>query len=160
MLSKVRKVSMLQEKVILLVEDNPDDERLTMRGFKENGIENEIIVARDGTEAIDFFEQKGRFVSLNKVPQVVVLDLKLPKIDGIDVLRYIRSNTSTQFLPVVILTSSKEEKDLIDSYKLGVNAYVQKPIDFLAFTEAVKYLGVFWLLLNEAPMQGVEALTR
>jgi two-component system, response regulator len=147
---------MIQDKVILLVEDNPDDERLTIMGFKENGILNDIVVAHDGVEAIDFFEQRGIFASHNKVPQVIVLDLKLPKMDGIEVLKYIRTNLKTSFLPVVILTSSKEEKDLVDSYKLGVNAYVQKPIDFMAFSEAVKHLGMFWLLLNESPSTIVE----
>ena len=148
---------MIQDKVILLIEDNPDDERLTIMGFKENGILNEIVVAHDGAEAIDFFEQRGVFANHNKVPQLIVLDLKLPKIDGIEVLKFIKTSSKAQFLPVVILTSSKEEKDLVDSYRLGVNAYVQKPIDFLAFTDAVKHLGMFWLLLNEAPAPVIEA---
>jgi CheY-like chemotaxis protein len=144
---------MPKDQIILLVEDNPDDERLTLMGFKENHIANDIVVVRDGAEAIDFLMLTGPYADRDprKVPQVIVLDLKLPKIDGIEVLRHIRTHESTKFIPVVILTSSKEEKDLVESYKLGVNAYVQKPIDFDEFTQAVKHLGMFWLLLNEVP---------
>ena len=141
------------EKVILLVEDNPDDEQLTIMGFRENHIANEIVVARDGAEALDFFDYKNRFANRNhqQVPQIVILDLKLPKIDGIEVLKAIRSNDATKYLPVVVLTSSSQEKDIVESYQLGVNAYVQKPIDFEEFSQAVKHLGVFWLLLNHSP---------
>jgi two-component system, response regulator len=143
----------MQDKMILLVEDNPDDEQLTIMGFRENQIANDIVVARDGVEALDFFECRNRFEgrSSTDLPQVVILDLKLPKIDGIEVLKAIRSNEKTKYLPVVILTSSKEEKDLVESYQLGVNAYVQKPIDFEEFAGAVKHLGMFWLLLNQSP---------
>ena len=144
---------MPRDHIILLVEDNPDDERLTIMGFKENKIANTIVVVRDGAEAIDYLSCTGNYTDRDpkQQPQVVVLDLKLPKVDGIGVLRHIRSHEATQFTPVVILTSSKEEKDLVESYKLGVNAYVQKPIDFNEFTQAVTHLGMFWLLLNEVP---------
>ncbi|MBK8191136.1 MAG: response regulator [Vampirovibrionales bacterium] len=146
---------MEKRSTILLVEDNPDDERLTLMGFRENNILNPIKVARDGAEAIDFISGQGAYADRDPStpPQLIVLDLKLPKVDGIEVLRYIRTSPFTQFTPVVILTSSREEKDLVESYRLGVNAYVQKPIDFLEFTQAVKHLGMFWLLLNEIPYQ-------
>ncbi|MEB3244771.1 MAG: response regulator [Vampirovibrionales bacterium] len=145
---------MPQTKVILLVEDNPDDERLTLMGFRENRILNEIVVARDGVEAINYLEGKGDYADRlggATSPQLIVLDLKLPKVDGIEVLKHIRQSEHNQYTPVVILTSSTEERDIVESYQLGVNAYVQKPIDFMDFTEAVKHLGMFWLLLNQAP---------
>ena len=150
--------SMLKAKVILLVEDNPDDERLTIMGFRENHIFNEIIVARDGVEALDFFEGKNKFKDrdTSELPAIVILDLKIPKLDGVEVLRQIRANHATQYLPVVILTSSNAEKDIVQSYELGVNAYVQKPIDFNDFTEAVKHLGMFWLLLNQSPKNNTQ----
>jgi CheY-like chemotaxis protein len=144
---------MPHQKVILLVEDNPDDERLTVMGFRENRIANEIVVVHDGVEAIDYLEGKGDYDGREVActPQVIILDLKLPKVDGIEVLRHIRQNPHTQFTPVVVLTSSIQEKDILESYALAVNAYVQKPIDFTEFTQAVKHLGMFWLLLNQAP---------
>jgi two-component system, response regulator len=143
------------KKVILLVEDNPDDEELTIIGFKQNGIKNPIDVARDGAEALDYLFGTGKHSHRDKadLPQVVILDLKLPKMDGLEVLRRIREDELTRYLPVVILTSSREERDLIESYKLGANAYVRKPVDFHEFSDAVKHLGMFWLLLNEQPAQ-------
>jgi two-component system, response regulator len=144
---------MVENKLILLVEDNPDDEKLTIMGFKRNNIANNIVVARDGREAVDYLFCQGEFAGRDpyEMPQVVVLDLKLPKMNGIEVLKQIRENQTTHFLPVVILTSSKEDRDLVESYELGVNAYVQKPVDFNEFGEAVKHLGMFWLLLNSTP---------
>lgn len=137
------------QKVILLVEDNPDDERLTIMGFEENRIANEIVVARDGKEALEFLFGEGN--DTRQLPQVIVLDLKLPKVNGIEVLQKIRENERTRYLPVVVLTSSREDRDLVETYKLGVNAYVQKPVDFVEFGQAVKHLGMFWLLLNNYP---------
>lgn len=138
-------------KPILLVEDNPDDEALTLRAFRKNNIRNEIVVARDGVEALDYLfatgSQAGREEGL---PQVVLLDLKLPRIDGLEVLRRIRADDRTRLIPVVILTSSKEEQDLIDGYSLGCNSYVRKPVNFDEFMEAARQLGMYWLLLNEA----------
>jgi len=136
----------VDRKCILLVEDNPDDEELTRVALKENNILNDLIVARDGAEAVDFLFKEGAVL-----PQVVLLDLKLPKIDGLDVLRRMRSNDRTKLLPVVILTSSKEEQDLVEGYSLGANSYVRKPIDFGQFIEAVKQLQLYWLVLNDAP---------
>ncbi|MBI2765800.1 MAG: response regulator [Chloroflexi bacterium] len=144
---------MNREKVILLVEDNPDDEALTLRALAKNRITNEVVVAHDGLEALDYLfgagEHEGRDTSV--LPQVTLLDLKLPKIDGLEVLRRIRADDRTRLLPVVILTSSKEEQDLVAGYSLGVNSYVRKPVDFVEFTEAVRQLGLYWLILNENP---------
>jgi two-component system, response regulator len=139
--------------MILLVEDNPDDEALTLRAFQKNNIGNKIVVVRDGEEALDFLFSRGTFSERDpdEVPQIVLLDLKLPKIDGLEVLRQIRANTRTRLLPVVILTSSKEEQDLIEGYSEGANSYVRKPVDFNQFLEAVKQLGLYWLVLNEPP---------
>lgn len=138
---------------ILLVEDNPDDEALTLRAFQKNNIRNEVVVARDGAEALDYLfgtgtggERKHR-----DMPQVVLLDLKLPRVDGLEVLRRIRSEERTRLLPVVILTSSKEEQDMLAGYRLGANSYVRKPVNFDEFIEAARQLGLYWLLLNEAP---------
>lgn len=144
----------MSEKYILLVEDNPDDEILTLRALKNNNILNKVVVTRDGAEALDHLFCKGKYTDrdLSLLPQVILLDLKLPKLDGLEVLREIRSNERTKLLPVVILTSSKEEKDLVNSYKLGANSYVRKPINFLEFSEAIKQLGLYWLLLNENPL--------
>lgn len=142
-------------KAILLVEDNPDDEALTLRAFRKNNIRNDVIVARDGVEALDYLfatgQHSGRDVS--DLPQVVLLDLKLPRIDGLEVLRRVRADDRTRLLPIVILTSSKEERDLIEGYRLGCNSYVRKPVDFDEFIEAARQLGLYWLLMNEAPPQ-------
>jgi two-component system, response regulator len=139
--------------VILLVEDNADDEALTLRALKKNNIRNAVVVAHDGAEALDYLlgtgAYAGRDVSL--LPQIVLLDLKLPKVDGLGVLRAIRGDARTRRVPVVILTSSKEERDLIEGYDLGTNSYIRKPVDFTAFIEAVRQLGLYWLVLNEPP---------
>lgn len=143
----------MNDKVILLVEDNPDDEALTLRALMKNKILNTVVVAHDGVEALDYLFGAGAHErrDTTDLPQVVLLDLKLPRIDGLDVLRRVRSDPRTKFLPVVILTSSKEEQDLIDGYSLGANSYIRKPVDFTQFTEAVGQLGLYWLLLNESP---------
>ncbi|MBI2416932.1 MAG: response regulator [Ignavibacteriales bacterium] len=140
-------------KTILLVEDNPDDVELTLHALKKNNIKNEVVVVYDGAEALDFLFGTGKFSGrdLTNMPTVILLDLKLPKIDGLDVLKQIRSDERTKFLPVVILTSSKQEQDIINGYSLGVNSYVRKPVDFNQFAEAVSHLGLYWLLLNEIP---------
>jgi two-component system, response regulator len=141
----------MKDKVILLVEDNPDDELLTLRAFKKNNIANEVIVARDGVAALDYLFGKGDFNErdMKVMPALVLLDLKLPKIEGLEVLRRLRSDERTKFLPVVVLTSSKEEQDIISSYTLGANSYIRKPIDFEKFIIAVGQLGLYWLVLNE-----------
>ena len=143
----------MQHKMILLVEDNPDDEALTLRALKKNNIGNELVVVRDGAEALDFIFCQGAYADRNPrdMPEVILLDLKLPKIDGLEVLRRIRANENTKLLPVVILTSSKEEQDRLKGYSLGANSYVQKPVDFDQFIGAVRQLGLYWLVLNEAP---------
>ena len=140
-------------KAILLVEDNADDEALTLRAFRKNNIRNDVVVARDGAEALDYLFGRGRFAGRTAAdaPQVVLLDLKLPKVDGIEVLRRVRQNPETRTLPIVVLTSSKEERDLSECYKLGCNSYVRKPVDFDQFIEAARQLGLYWLLLNEPP---------
>ncbi len=145
----------MKDKVILLVEDNPDDEMLTLRALKRNHIVNEVIVARDGAEALDFLFMTGEYADRDPdiVPQVVLLDLRLPKIDGLEVLRRIRADRRTRLLPVVVLTSSDEERDIVDSYDLGANSYIRKPVDFEQFTQAVRQLGLYWLLLNKSPVQ-------
>lgn len=142
-----------QSKAILLVEDNIADEELTLMAFEKNGIQNPLLVARDGQEALDFLFCTGEYADRDcaDLPQVILLDLKLPRISGLEVLQRIRANGQTKHVPVVILTSSREEKDMIDAYDLGTNAYVQKPVDFSEFTQAVKTLGLFWLLLNQWP---------
>jgi CheY-like chemotaxis protein len=143
---------MSSEKVILLVEDNRDDEELAIRALKKNNIPNAVVVARDGVQAIDYlFGNNGQAGAAPTLPQVILLDLNLPKLNGLDVLRKIRSEQRTRFLPVVVLTSSKEEEDILNSYTLGANSYVRKPVDFAQFIEAVKTLGQFWLSLNEQP---------
>jgi two-component system response regulator len=143
----------MEDKVILLVEDNPDDEKLTLRALKKNNILNEVVVAHDGVEALDFLFGTGAHAGRNTAvaPTVVLLDLKLPKIDGLEVLRRIRADERTKLLPVVVLTSSKEEQDLVTSYSLGASSYVRKPVDFNQFIEAVRQLGLYWLVLNESP---------
>ena len=140
-------------KTILLVEDNPDDVALTLRAFGKNNIANRIVVAADGVEALDYLFGTGRHAGrdMSDMPTMVLLDLKLPKIDGLEVLRRLRADERTKLLPVVILTSSKEEQDLVNSYALGANSYVRKPVDFNQFMEAARHMGLYWLVLNEAP---------
>lgn len=143
----------MQSRSILLVEDNPDDRDLTMRALRNNNIANEVVLAQDGVEALDYLwgqgDHEGR--DLRESPAVILLDLKLPRLDGLEVLRRMRADPRTELLPVVILTSSKEQQDLIDGYKLGANAYVRKPVDFTELMSAVRQLGLFWLVLNETP---------
>jgi two-component system response regulator len=143
----------MDNKVILLVEDNPDDEALTLRAFKKNNIKNNVVVARDGTEALDYLFGTGQHAGrdITDLPQVMLLDLKLPKVDGLEVLRRVRADERTRLLPVVILTSSKEEQDLMTGYRLGCNSYVRKPVNFDEFVEAARQLGLYWLVLNETP---------
>src|SRR5438105_15666171 len=140
-------------KVILLVEDNPDDVELTLRAFKRSHLMNPIVVARDGIEALDFLFARGAYGdrASTDLPTLAILDLKLPKLDGLGVLKAIRADDRTRYLPVVILTSSKEEQDLISGYALGANSYVRKPVDFAEFIEAAKVLGFYWLMINELP---------
>lgn len=145
---------MIDKKWILLVEDNPDDEELTRRAIRKNNILNRLVVTRDGAEALEYLfgsgEYAGRDTSI--MPTVVLLDLKLPKIDGLEVLRRMRADERTAYVPVVILTSSKEEQDIANGYMLGCNSYIRKPVDFIQFSEAVQNLGLYWLLLNEPPL--------
>lgn len=137
---------------ILLVEDNPDDVKLTLRAFEKSRIANEVVVARDGQEALDILFGDGAFgPTSGRLPEVVLLDLKLPRIDGLEVLRRIRENDRTHLLPVVVLTSSDEESDLMISYEIGANSYVRKPVDFAEFVEAAGMLGLYWLVLNRFP---------
>ncbi len=143
----------MDKKTILLVEDNPDDQDLTLRALKKNQIMNEVIVVSDGAEALDYLFCSGKYADreIEKLPEVILLDLKLPKINGLEVLKRIRAVKRTKLLPVVILTSSTEESDLVESYKLGANSYIKKPVDFIQFSEAVRQLGLYWLVLNESP---------
>ncbi len=143
----------MEKKIILLVEDNPDDVELTMRALKKNNIQNEVVMAPDGAEALEYLFGEGKYAGRNTgfMPQIVLLDLKLPKVSGLEVLQRLRADSRTKLLPVVILTSSKEEQDLVDGYSLGANSYIRKPVDFNQFTEAVRQLGLYWLLLNESP---------
>jgi len=143
----------MNEKIILLVEDNADDEELTLRALKKNNIQNDVVIARDGVEALDYLFGTGAYAGrdTSNVPSVTLLDLKLPKVDGLEVLKRLRADERTKFLPVVILTSSKEEQDLLNGYKFGANSYIRKPVDFAQFMEAVRNLGLYWLLLNESP---------
>ena len=142
-------------KTILLVEDNPDDVKLTLRAFKRNNMLNPIVVARDGVEALDFLFARGAYAERagKPPPTLVILDLKLPRLDGLEVLRAIRGDERTKFIPVVILTSSKEQQDLMQGYALGANSYVRKPVDFTEFMEAVRLLGIYWLMTNQPPPQ-------
>lgn len=142
-----------EDKIILLVEDNPDDEALTLRALRKNNILNKVVVAHDGVEALDYLFGTGVHAGrdTSQQPQVVLLDLKLPRIDGLDVLRRIRSESPTRLLPVVILTTSNEDRDILSSYQLGANSYIRKPVDFEQFMEAVRQLGLYWLVLNIAP---------
>ena len=143
----------MEDKMILLVEDNPDDEALTLRALKKNNIGNAVVVVHDGAEALDFLFSTGAYADRDPrdKPQVILLDLKLPKVDGMEVLRRIRADPTTRTLTVVILTSSKEEQDVVNSYLMGVNSYIRKPVDFIQFVEAIRQLGLYWLVLNEAP---------
>jgi CheY-like chemotaxis protein len=140
-------------RMIMLLEDNADDEALTIRALRKNNIQNEVVVAHDGVEALDYLFGTGPHAGRDTriKPLVVLLDLKLPKIDGLEVLRRLRADERTKFIPVVVLTSSKEEQDLINSYSFGCNSYIRKPVDFVQFVEAVRQLGLYWLVLNEAP---------
>jgi two-component system response regulator len=140
-------------KMILLVEDNADDEALTLRALNKSKVANTIVVVRDGAEALDYLFCSGAYADRNPLdlPQVILLDLKLPKVDGLEVLRRLRAEPRTHMLPVVILTSSKEEQDLVNAYSNGANSYVRKPVDFNQFVEAIRQLGLYWLVLNEAP---------
>jgi two-component system response regulator len=143
----------MKRKVILLIEDNPDDEMLTIRAMKKNNILNKVVVLRDGEEALDYIFGKGKYKGreIIEAPQVILLDLNLPKINGLEILRRIRADERTRLFPVVVLTSSKSEKDMVESYKLGANSYISKPVDFDQFVESVKQLGLYWLVLNEIP---------
>ncbi len=143
----------MSRKTLLLVEDNPDDEMLTIRALKKHNLANEIVVARDGQEALDYLFREGEYAGtpLAEYPQVILLDLKLPKVDGLQVLERIRADARTRHIPVVVLTSSNEERDLVRSYDLGANSYVRKPVDFEQFVEAARQLGLYWLVLNEVP---------
>ncbi|MEA3488846.1 MAG: response regulator [Candidatus Omnitrophota bacterium] len=143
----------MKDKIILLVEDNPDDIELTTRVLKKNNITNEVVVLRDGQEALDCLLKEGAYADPEKsiTPAVVLLDIKLPKVDGIEVLRRIRADDRTKLIPVVILTSSTEEQDIVNGYKFGCNSYVRKPVQFDKFAEAVRQLGLYWLLLNDLP---------
>jgi two-component system response regulator len=143
----------MRKKIILLVEDNPDDELLAIRALEKNNIMNEVVVARDGAEALDYLFGAGAYIGrdMSVMPQIILLDLKLPKIDGLEVLRRLRNNERTKLLPVVVLTSSREERDLTESYSLGANSYIRKPVNFAQFTEAIRQLGLYWLVLNESP---------
>ena len=142
----------MENRKILLVEDNPDDVELTLHALKKHHISNAIVVVRDGAEALDYLFFKGAYANRDKsMPALMLLDLKLPKIDGHEVLRRIRSDERTKMLPVVILTSSKEQQDMINGYRNGANSYVRKPVDFDEFTKAVQTLGLYWLVMNEPP---------
>jgi two-component system response regulator len=143
----------MSDRDILLVEDNANDEALTQRALKKAHIMNKVVVARDGAQALDYLFAKGDFAArdIGELPQVVLLDLNLPKVGGLDVLRAIRADERTKLLPVVVLTSSKQERDLVEGYSLGANSYVVKPVDFSQFSEAVRQLGLYWLVLNERP---------
>lgn len=136
----------MNQSLIALVEDNPDDEALTIRALKKHGISNKIAVLRDGVEALAFFRDTSQ-----PLPQLVLLDLNLPRLNGLELLQRLRAEPRTQLLPIVILTSSNEERDLIEGYRLGANSYVRKPVDFLQFSEAVNQLGLYWLVLNQVP---------
>ncbi len=143
----------MTSKSILLVEDNPDDEALTLRALKKNNIANEVVVARDGAEALDYLFATGSHANrdLSRMPGLILLDLNLPKVGGLEVLRCLRGDARTKLIPVVILTSSKEDQDIASGYELGCNSYVRKPVDFTQFVQATGHLGMYWLVLNELP---------
>ena len=147
---------MLSDKVILLVEDNPDDEALTLRALQKNNILNQVVVARDGVEALDYLFGTGAYAGRDTriQPQIVLLDLKLPRVDGLEVLRQMRADPRTSTQPVAILTTSNEDRDILSSYQLGANSYIRKPVDFEQFIEAVRQLGMYWLVLNVPPPSG------
>jgi len=149
----------MDNKIILLVEDDPDDEELTKLALREGNILNEVVVARDGVEALDYLFATGAYAGRepSDVPELILLDLKLPKVDGLEVLRRLRADDRTSLLPVVILTSSDEEQDLFNGYTLGANSYVRKPVDFAQFTEAVRQLRLYWLVLNQPPPRSAKA---
>ena len=142
---------MMNNKIILLVEDNPDDELLMMRALKKNHIANQVVVTRDGVEALDYLFGRGKYAErdLNSMPQLILLDLKLPKISGLEVLQQIRADERTKYVPVVVLTSSSQDEDIVNSYDLGANSFVQKPVDFNEFIDATKQLGAYWLIINK-----------
>lgn len=148
----------MENKVILLVEDNPDHELLTLRALKKNNIKSEVVVARDGLEALDYLFGEGFYSGRDPkaTPALILLDLKLPKVDGLEVLRRLRADARTKLIPVVILTSSDEERDLVDGYGLGANSYIVKPVDFNQFAAVAKELGLYWLVLNEGPPRGFQ----
>ena len=143
----------MERKYIFLVEDNADDEELTMRALRKKNVSNEVVIARDGAEALAYLlgSEDGHQAEPNPLPAVILLDLKLPKVDGLEVLRRLRASERTKRIPVVVLTSSREEQDVLRSYDLGANSYIRKPVDFVEFAEAVSHLGLYWLLLNENP---------
>jgi two-component system response regulator len=143
----------MNERAILLVEDNPNDAKLTIHALRKNNIANEIVIAEDGVEALEYLFAEGAHAGrdVTQLPSLILLDLKLPRLDGLDVLKRLRTDARTKLLPVVILTSSKEEQDLINGYSLGANSYIRKPVDFEQFNEAVRQLGLYWLVLNETP---------
>jgi CheY-like chemotaxis protein len=147
----------MKDVVILLVEDNPDDEALTLRAMHKNRLTNPVVVAHDGVEALDYLFATGEYANRDAtdLPAVILLDLKLPKLDGLEVLRRLRANERTRLIPVVVLTTSNEEKDIVNSYSLGANSYVRKPVDFEQFTDAVGKLGMYWLLINEPPSRAI-----
>lgn len=146
----------MDKKTILLVEDNPDDVALTLRALKKSNILNEVVVANDGVEALDYLFATGAYAGrdTNVMPQLILLDLKLPKLDGMEMLRRMRADNRTRLLPVVILTSSREEQDIVDGYNRGANSYIRKPVDFSQFSEAIRQLGLYWLVLNEPLPRG------
>jgi two-component system response regulator len=143
----------MKAKTILLVEDNPDDVALTLRALKKSKVMNEVVVAQDGVEALEYLNGTGKFADRDAklVPQLILLDLKMPRMDGLDVLQILRNDDRTRLLPVVVLTTSSEDRDRVESYKLGANSYIRKPVDFNQFANAVQQLGLYWLVLNEAP---------
>lgn len=150
---KLRGERNMEEKIILLVEDNPDDVVLTLRAFRKNNILNRVVVVEDGEQALDYFFGPGREGGLPRgdIPQVILLDLNLPKVSGLEVLKKLREREETRLIPVVILTSSREERDMVEGYSQGANSYIQKPVDYLQFHEAVRRLGIYWLVMNVPP---------